>query len=191
MKVNIIYYISLFDKTLAAPFSIFDLNKVGTLQIPSKNSASPQGLTDRKPDSTSASNHNYEDFVGEECALTTDLNVQFITKTLAPSYFAATKKEKVDFRGRQVDSFKLFTRMVTRLAEPFFTKSRRRQIHGPSVDCDLIDGFDMADSAAELLTALDRVIEAKLTGAKIYNLWRERLAALRTTIGNDEHDLVH
>jgi len=153
---------------LAAPFSIFDLNKVGTLS-PSHISA-PQGLTDRKPDS----NHNY-DF--ESCALTRDLDVQYITTQLAPSYFTPTKK--VEFRGRQVDSLKLFNRMVTRLAEPFFTKSRRRHIQGPSVNCDLISNFDIAASAGELINALDAVIEGKLTGAKIYDLWRERLNALK------------
>ena len=52
---------------------------------------------------------------------------------------------------------------------------------GDEIDCDILDGFLTSNSAKDLFNTLGNIIEDKLKGAKIYNLWNTRISALKST----------
>lgn len=198
MKVNVIYYISLVDFSNSAPLTVYNLNKVGKWPHNSSISKVQQGggidiMTDRMPDAIfpdpvyvmgpkihQRGEVDKDAFAlqGATCGLT-QLPVNFLT-SLGKQYLS--DYEDVQYKGRTIRAEKFFRRMINRLQHPQFTNARRRRIGGDEVPCELLEALDIADSAQSLVHALRDVIDNKLSGAKIYGLWKERVDALISLI---------
>lgn len=201
MKVNVIYYISLVDFSNSAPLTVYNLNKVGKWPHNSSISSVQQTgladgidiMTDRMPNNAIFPDPLYvmgpkihqrgevdNEFAiqGATCGLT-QLPVEFLT-SLGRQYLS--DYPDVQYKGRSIRAEKFFRRMINRLQHPQFTNARRRRIGGADVPCELLEALDIADSAQSLVHALRDVIDNKLSGAKIYGFWKERVDALISLI---------